>query len=230
VRFFTRTGALVAGCGHGTVAVHAAALVRSGGSAHRSRLRVADRTLDAVSVRTADGIDVSFDQGSVDLRAVQDAEHDGVLTALGLPDPALRAGDGAPVLASPGAPRMLVAVADRAALRAVRPDVGALDGALRRAGLLGCFVYVPPRPGAAAEARMFAPVIGVPEDVANANSTGCLAAHLLATRGLDSLVCDQGDVLGRPCRVTASAARTRDGYRARVGGRAVVREVRTITS
>jgi predicted PhzF superfamily epimerase YddE/YHI9 len=131
----------------------------------------------------------------------------------------------APRIAAPGAPRMLVPVHDRSALLRVCPHLGRLTAACRRYGLLGCFVYVPPvgdRPGAA---RMFAPAIGVDEDVANANSTGCLAAHLLDTTGAQTVVIEveQGDTLGRPAGVLASARRGPAGITTRVGGLAVVR-------
>lgn len=79
------------------------------------------------------------------------------------------------------------------------------------------------RPGAA---RMFAPAIGVDEDVANANSTGCLAAHLLDTTGAQTVAIEveQGDTLGRPASVLASARRGPAGITTRVGGLAVVRD------
>ncbi|WP_459247582.1 PhzF family phenazine biosynthesis protein [Streptomyces youssoufiensis] len=108
----------------------------------------------------------------------------------------------------------------------MRPHLGRLTAACQRYGLLGCFVYVPPagdRPGAA---RMFAPAISVDEDVANANSTGCLAAHLLDTTGAQTVVIEveQGDALGRPASVLASARRGPAGITTRVGGLAVVRD------
>jgi Phenazine biosynthesis-like protein len=53
---------------------------------------------------------------------------------------------------------------------------------------------------------MFAPSIGVAEDIANANSTACLAAHL-ARRGITSISVDMGDALGSPSTITASARR-----------------------
>jgi predicted PhzF superfamily epimerase YddE/YHI9 len=72
---------------------------------------------------------------------------------------------------------------------------------------------------------MFAPAIGVDEDVANANSTGCLAAHLLDTAGARTIAIEveQGDALGRPAAVLASARRGPAGITTRVGGLAVVR-------
>jgi predicted PhzF superfamily epimerase YddE/YHI9 len=93
----------------------------------------------------------------------------------------------------------------------------------RRLGLLGCFVYVPPDGDAPAAARMFAPAIGVPEDVANANSTGCLAAHLLVSTGAERVEVEQGDALGRPATVFASAEVVDGRLRTWVGGLAVIR-------
>ena len=55
------------------------------------------------------------------------------------------------------------------------------------------------RAGGRYAARMFAPSIGVPEDIANANSTACLAAHLAA-----GVAVDMGDSLGRPATITAT--------------------------
>ncbi len=67
------------------------------------------------------------------------------------------------------------------------------------------------RPGAA---RMFAPAIGVDEDVANANSTGCPAAHLLDTTGAQTVAIEveQGDTLGRPASVLASRPTRAGGH------------------
>jgi predicted PhzF superfamily epimerase YddE/YHI9 len=67
---------------------------------------------------------------------------------------------------------------------------------------------------------MFAPAIGVPEDIANANSTGCLAAHMLATGRDPEVAVDQGDALGHPSTVYATAASTDRGIATRVGGAA----------
>ncbi|MDT0322528.1 PhzF family phenazine biosynthesis protein [Streptomyces millisiae] len=73
---------------------------------------------------------------------------------------------------------------------------------------------------------MFAPSIGVPEDIANANSTTGLAAHLLDTTGAQTVAIEveQGDTLGRPASVLASARRGPAGITNRVGGVAVVRD------
>ena len=76
--------------------------------------------------------------------------------------------------------------------------------------LLGCYLYSRPTAHGRIATRMFATSIGVPEDIANANSTACLAAHLAA-----DIAVDMGDSLGQPATVTATAA-------GRVGGLAAV--------
>ena len=118
---------------------------------------------------------------------------------------------------------MLIPVADRTVLAGISPDHEQLAAVSRRFGQLGCFAYVPPSSSAPAAARMFAPVIGVPEDIANANSSGCLAAHLLITGRDPAVSVEQGDALGRPSTVHATATRGASGVATRVGGSARIR-------
>ncbi len=224
VRFFTAAAEL-SGCGHGTVAAQAVRLTRSGLNELNDRQHTGGRTFDTVAIRRPAGIEVWFDQGLVALRHPQPDERAAIVAALGFTADDPHPTDTARI-ATPVAPRMLVPVRDRFALRRVRPHFGRLAAACQQYGLLGCFVYVPPvgdRPGAA---RMFAPAIGVDEDVANANSTGCLAAHLLDTAGAETVAIEveQGDSLGRPASVLASARRGPAGITTRVGGLAVVRD------
>jgi PhzF family phenazine biosynthesis protein len=208
----------------------AAIAVLSHGTAggFRGRLRAGGRDFDATGVREPPGIVVTarFDQGLVEHRFPDAAEVAPFLAALGLRPGDLHPRD-EPAVASPGRPRLLIPVADRAVLARLRPEHGRLGEASRRQDQLGCFVYVPPAPGVRAHARMFAPAIGVPEDIANANSTGCLAAHLLVTGRSADVEVDQGDALGRPSTVHASATRTAHGIATSVGGTArVTRTVR----
>lgn len=208
VRVFTSAGELPS-CGHGTVAV-VAVLAAVDGAAFRGLLRIGGRAVAAAGVLRPGGmVDAWFDGGAVALRPAGREEVAGVLGALGVPEMDCAP---APVVADPGRRRLLLPVAGRDALDALRPDRDRLAAATHRAGLLGCFAYVPPPPGTArTAARMFAPAIGVDEDVCNANSAGCLAAHLLDRgRGAEVTV-DQGDALGSPSTVHASARRTPTG-------------------
>jgi trans-2,3-dihydro-3-hydroxyanthranilate isomerase len=201
VRFFTSAGELT-GCGHGTVAAQAVLLQRSGSEWRKAWQHTGGRTFEVVATRREDGIEVWFDQGTVSVAQPSTEDVSRLCEALGV------VGD--VVLASPGTPRYLVAVRDPEVLAGLTPDLDRLA----RLPVLGCFVYAVTGPGAAV-ARMFAPGIGVGEDIANANSTGCLAAHLNASL----LRVDQGDARGFPSTVLASA----DRGRVRVGGVAVVR-------
>jgi PhzF family phenazine biosynthesis protein len=220
VRFFTTEGELT-GCGHGTIAAHAARLAEAGLERQDGRQRTGGRTFEVQAVARAEGIEVWFDQGVIAVRPATADECGAVLVALGIGadhlHPYVRMAIAAP---ETGTPRLLVAVADRDVLAALTPDMTALGAATRERGLLGCFVCVPPDQERSAVARMFAPAIGVDEDVANANSTGCLAAHLLCDGPIEV---EQGDALGRPATVYATAHSGPSGVRVRVGGLAVVR-------
>ncbi|ADP83013.1 PhzF family phenazine biosynthesis protein [Pseudofrankia inefficax] len=231
LRFFTSAGELP-NCGHGTIAAIAVLALARGG--FQGRLRAAGREFEAAGIfrpptRPAGPalFDAWFDQGVVDSRSATAPEREAFLAALGLSPDALHPDDEVSV-ASPGRERLLVPVADRSVLAALRPDQDRLADASRRHGQLGCFVYVPPSPATSAAARMFAPAIGVPEDVANANSTGCLAGHLLVTGRDPAVTVDQGDALGHPSTVRATATRTARGIATRVGGAVQVRRTSRI--
>lgn len=214
LRFFTAEGELPA-CGHGTVAALAFLAERAGlaeGARYEVTLRTAARVFAGWCVREGPAVRAAYDPGPVELRAPTAAECDLVLPALGVtPDtlaPGIRVG-------SMGRPRLLVPVASRSALTALAPDQLRLRAACDRLGLLGAYVHTAPTPAGQVAARMFAPSIGVPEDIANANSTACLAAHLLTP-----LSVDMGDSLSAPATLTATPHPTPRGPRIRLGATA----------
>ncbi len=199
VRFFTSTGELPA-CGHGTVAALVWLAERLGRQGEFT-LRISGRTFRG----WVEGERAWFEQAAVTVGEPGDAGA--VLSALGL-DPALpgvRA-------ASTGRWRLLIPVPSRTELDALRPDFDALREATDTADLLGCYVY---SPGGRFAARMFAPSIGVPEDIANVNSSSCLLVAL----GVPEVSVDMGDRLGHPATVLVRIA---DG-RVRAGGVARIR-------
>ncbi|MCC9305815.1 PhzF family phenazine biosynthesis isomerase [Kitasatospora sp. RB6PN24] len=216
LRFFTAEGELPA-CGHGTVA----ALAHRAGTEKRNwTLRTADSHRMPARTRPR-GLLVraEFEAGRVGLREPSSSELAAVLAALGLGVEASGA-----CMATLGRPRLLLPVPDRTQLLALTPDFPALAAACRQVGLLGCYLYTRGEQGFAA--RMFAPAIGVPEDVANANSTACLAAWLHTgdpKRG--GVAVDMGDHLGSPATITAEVVDTPPGDQplVRVGGLARVR-------
>jgi trans-2,3-dihydro-3-hydroxyanthranilate isomerase len=220
VRFFTGHGELT-NCGHGTIAAQAVLLARRRTAEHQTVQRTGGRTFGTSAIQRGDGVEVWFSQGRIELDDATRAQARGILAALGIGAHDLA--DDELCVASPGTPRLLVPVKDRPALLSLQPDPGRLAAECRRPGYLGCFVYVPPTAQRAAAGRMFAPAIGVDEDVVNANSAGCLAAHLLATRRVTSIEVEQGDALGRPSSVFATAVATESGISTRVGGVAAIR-------
>ncbi|GAA1619419.1 hypothetical protein GCM10009789_86450 [Kribbella sancticallisti] len=217
LRFFTAAGELPA-CGHGTVAALAVLAAQARTPEYEAGLRSGGRTFLGRAAGSNGRYEAAFDPGPVDLRVPGTGEGEAILLALGLN----RTNASARCrIASVGRPRMLVHVADREALGKLAPDLPHLREACDRLGLLGCYVYSTPSPDGRAAARMFAPSIGVPEDIANANSTACLAAYL-ADQGFSALAVDMGDSLWEPSTVTATTRPGPEGLSVRVGGTATI--------
>ncbi|WP_406374488.1 PhzF family phenazine biosynthesis isomerase [Streptomyces sp. NBC_00647] len=226
LRFFTAEGELPA-CGHGTVAALAYLASRDGAPApRRATLRTSTRVFDGWSEPRGVHVAAAFDPGPVDLREPTETERGLALSALGMvPEEPDDSGSKVRVAAL-GRERLLVPVPDRTTLAALTPDFDRLRDACDRFGLLGAYVYSPPSPSGSLAARMFAPSIGVPEDIANANSSACLAAHL-AGQGTAELTIDMGDALGNPATISATAYSSGDqGQRIRLGGTACVDQER----
>ncbi|GAB3726633.1 hypothetical protein GCM10027598_45710 [Amycolatopsis oliviviridis] len=204
LRFFTSAGELPA-CGHGTIAA-LAALAEQAGAEERFEitLRTGERVFDGWCEPDGRRFTAAFDPGPVEHREPTAAERALMSAALGF-EPELR-------VAGIGRERVLASVPERAALAALRPDMDRLRDACDHFGFLGVYGYSRPSPEGALAARMFAPSIGVPEDIANANSTACLAAYLGA-----AISVDMGASLGSPATITATG---RDGG-VQVGGRSV---------
>jgi len=131
------------------------------------------------------------------------------------------AASGLPVEAYRSGPRhVYVAVADEAAVAALRPDAGVLA----ELGAIGvsCFAGG----GRRWKTRMFAPGLGVPEDPATGSAAGPLAVHL-ARHGWTDFGADieirQGAEISRPSVLYARAEGSAERIdRVLVGGSAVI--------
>ncbi|MGW7427613.1 PhzF family phenazine biosynthesis protein [Streptomyces sp. NPDC054813] len=222
LRFFTAEGELPA-CGHGTVAALAFLAERAGCQEYRATIHATGRVFPGWSVRENTQVNAAFAPGPVDLRRPTATECDLVLPALGVTSGTLAPGIR---VASVGRPRLLVPLTTRSALTTLSPDFERLRAACDRLGFLGCYAYSAPTPTGRVAARMFAPSIGVAEDIANANSTACLAAHL-AGQGISDIAVDMGDSLGSPSTITATAQHNASGLLVHLGGAAeVTRSIR----
>ena len=151
------------------------------------------------------------------------AEPDPALVArcLSLPETALRLDRHRPVQAGLGLPFVLVELADAAALAAADPDIAAIrDGAARHPAGLDFALCAYVRDEGTVEARVFAPLDGVPEDPATGSAAAALAA-LLASDGGIRLEIRQGMAMGRPSRIDVEARREAGAVAVTVAGAVV---------
>ena len=155
-----------------------------------------------------------------------------VAAALGV-QPRDLAGGNLPVqVASSGVPFLYVALNSRAAVDAAALDRARLGAFLRPHNLeeLPVFVFSPEPAddGATVYSRMFAPVLGIPEDPGTGGASGPLGAYLLKYNAVSAntesrLVSLQGVRMGRPSHIHIALS-SRDGVleEVQVGGEAVV--------
>ena len=155
-----------------------------------------------------------------------------VAAALGV-QPRDLAGGNLPVqVASSGVPFLYVALNSRAAVDAAALDRARLGAFLRPHNLeeLPVFVFSPEPAddGATVYSRLFAPVLGIPEDTATGSASGPLGAYLLKYNAVSAntesrLVSLQGVRMGRPSHIHIALS-SRDGVleEVQVGGEAVV--------
>jgi len=139
-------------------------------------------------------------------------------TGLGLSSEAITE-TGLPVqVVSTGVPQMMVPVRSLAEVQGLTPgrfDVAALNRVCRACGTECVLVFTFPglkhtgtgereRPETTVHVRMFAPLLGVPEDPATGSANGALGAYLVRHRAVPvtgpttHIVSEQGAELGRP--------------------------------
>jgi trans-2,3-dihydro-3-hydroxyanthranilate isomerase len=130
-----------------------------------------------------------------------------------------------PVEAGVGVSFFIAEVTGEALTRAA-PDLSAFrkvaGGRPDLAARLSLHLYA--REGETLRTRMFAPLDEIPEDPATGSANAALSALLLSLSDADQARFDivQGVEMGRPSRLTGTAARTPDGIRATIGGGCVM--------
>lgn len=152
---------------------------------------------------------------------------------LGLPPEAIREA-GLPVqIVSTGVPQMMVPIrslGEVQGLDAGRLNVAALNETCRAVGTdcVVVFSLESERPEATVHVRMFAPLLGVPEDPATGSGNGALGAYLVhhravaVTEGTTHILSEQGAELGRPSTLYVEVDSSADEITAvRVGGKVV---------
>lgn len=150
------------------------------------------------------------------LERIADPETAMVAAALGL-DPGQVAAP--PVMASLGLAFTFAELDTRDALSACFPNVDAFrQAAAAYPSSLDFAIFAYVRDGTRIDARMFAPLGGVPEDPATGSASATLAALLADAEGTDlTFDLHQGDDMGRPSRIALST----EGGSVTVGGSAV---------
>ena len=125
-----------------------------------------------------------------------------------------------PLVASVGIPFVIAELASLEALARAIPDLAAFRGAVHGigelAGQLNLLLYVRVDGDATRlRARVFAPLAGVLEDPATGSASAALAALLTSLAPGDNLALAfdvfQGEELGRPSRLLATARKTPEG-------------------
>jgi trans-2,3-dihydro-3-hydroxyanthranilate isomerase len=163
-----------------------------------------------------------------------------VAAALGVQPCDLAVGDLPVQVASSGVPFLYVPLNSRAAVDAASVERTKLRTLLRAVDLeeLPVFVFSPEPADddATVYSRMFAPVLGIPEDPATGGASGPLGAYLLKYNAVSAdtaspLVSLQGVRMGRPSRIyIALSSRVGVLEEVRVGGEAVVVGEGTVSS
>ncbi len=152
---------------------------------------------------------------------------------LGLPAEAITETKLPVQVVSTGLPSMIVPVrslAEVQSLDAGRLNVAALGRACRVVGTdcVMVFTFETERPETAVHVRMFAPMLGVPEDPATGSANGALGAYLVHHRAVPvdgptiRFLSEQGAEIGRPSLLTIEVDTFGgDAGVVRVGGQAV---------
>ncbi len=108
---------------------------------------------------------------------------------------------------SAGVDMFMIAVNGPAVLAAVRPDISRWEDAFGKSGPRAAYVFCPQGalPANIYRARMFAPLLGIPEDPATgaaaAAFAGVLTVHGRLGAGVNNIVIEQGHEMGRPSTI-----------------------------
>ncbi|MEO6166116.1 MAG: PhzF family phenazine biosynthesis isomerase [Chitinophagales bacterium] len=229
VRFFTSNREIL-NCGHGTVAAHYARAKQFNLTGNHSLFQESKEGLQQIEiVETENEILVFLHQNEISFTAVDIDVSRQLISALKIDSTELI--DDLPVtLASPGSKRFLLALKSSDVLNTINPDFENVKDICNAHQSIGCFAYTVEKfpPLFSATARMFAPIIGVNEDLINGNSSGCLGEYLLRIYGVNNLELqvNQGQKFNCNGQVIVRAYKKEDRYHTLIGGTArIVQEV-----
>jgi PhzF family phenazine biosynthesis protein len=231
VRFFSPRRE-VSFVGHATVAAHYARAIAHGVPKGLVRQKSGNWIVEVRVTGKAPNLRVAIHQSPATFGPIVPEERRGpVLDALGISSASLHPSCPMQVLSKANS-RLLIGLRSPESLESLQPDMDALIHLTPHVGADGFFVFAanPDTGPMTTEARMFCPVIGIPEDPVSGNAHGMLGVYLLSNGlltaqddGKARLVGHQGRFVDRPgtveIEVTASGKRATS---VSVAGHAVV--------
>jgi PhzF family phenazine biosynthesis protein len=217
--------------GHATVAAHYVRAMVDGVPRGKVRQKSQAGIVEIEVTGTAPDLRVTIHQTPATFGPVVPEERLApVLDALGISSASLHPGCPVQVLSKANS-RLLIGLQSPDTLASLQPKMDRLVALTPHVGADGFFVFAM-APGSSpmtTESRMFAPVLGVPEDPVSGNAHGMLGVYLLhhgllqPVDGQASFVGHQGAYVDRPGQVeVAVAASGRRATGVRVTGDAVI--------
>ena len=144
--------------------------------------------------------------------------------ALGLPAERIGADGLAPQVVDAGLPTLIIPITSREDVGHVTPS--ALDALCERVGasVVNIFTRETLKPEHTVYVRVFAPLLGVPEDPATGTANAALAAYLVRhgvvpTAPSARIAAEQGYAVGRPSLIVVDVLARGEDLELRVGGR-----------
>lgn len=129
---------------------------------------------------------------------------------------------------STGVPFIIAPLQSLAALQRIKINSDALSQVVESLQAKDIFVFCPEtrHPENRFSARMFAPLLGIPEDPATGSANGCFAGYLVHHRYLGSnsihVQVEQGYEMGRPSLLMLQATEQDDQISVNVGGHVIL--------
>jgi trans-2,3-dihydro-3-hydroxyanthranilate isomerase len=226
IDFFT-AGGKIRNCGHGTIAAHFVRTVAGTSASGGKLFQQVSGELQEVEVMSDHGeVEIFLKLNEVHFIPVAAEVTDELISCLKVDE--VEIDKTYPTIhASPASNRFLLALKSTEVLNKVQPDFIRLKELCNRYSSIGCFIYsIENSEQQKATARMFAPNIGVSEDIINGNSSGCLGAYLLQLSGENDLQLQvtQGQQFNRTGIVKVKVRKEHGGIATFIGGNARIAE------
>ncbi len=195
--------------GHATIAAHYVRAIANGVPKGKVRQKSGSAIYEVEVAGRGQALRVSIHQGPATFGPVVPEERRGpVLDALGISSASLHPGCPMQVMSKANS-RLLIGLQSPETLESLKPKMDALVHLTPHVGADGFFVFalVPGSGPLVTEARMFCPMIGVPEDPVSGNAHGMLGVYLLsnglltADNGIAHFSGHQGRFVDRPGKV-----------------------------